>query len=103
VQTVDKWFDTSAFSPQPPFSLATLSSYQSQLRAAGTKNVDLSLNKTFPIKERASFRLILQLNNATNTPQFAAPNLTVTSPAFGTIGTQANQPRWLFLGGRLNF
>jgi hypothetical protein len=41
--------------------------------------------------------------NALNHPQFAAPNLTVGSSAFGKITAQANSPRHVQLGLKLYF
>ena len=36
--------------------------------------------------------------NAFNTPQFAGPNTSVTSTAFGQVTAQANSPRQLQFG-----
>lgn len=99
--TFDKWFDTGAFAPQPAFTLRTLSTNNSQIRADATHNVDLTISKDFPIMERLKFRLMMMMFNAFNTPQFSAPNTSVTSSAFGSINGQANQPRWIQFGAKL--
>jgi len=101
--TIAKWFDTGAFAPLPPFTVPTLSSRSSQIRADSTKAVDLTLAKEFHIHDRLTFRLQGQFYNLLNTPQFDVPNTTVTSPAFGTVTSQANQPRWIQVSGKIVF
>jgi len=44
------------------------------LRGPGLSNMDLSLFKNIPIKERATVQLRFQAYNLTNTPHFANPN-----------------------------
>jgi len=102
-KTIDKWFDTSAFAVQPAYTLRTTSSRFTGIRADDTKNFDLTLGKNFPIKESIRFRFMAQFYNAFNTPQFRAPNATVTSAAFGRVTGQANKPRWIWLSGKLEF
>jgi outer membrane receptor protein involved in Fe transport len=102
-QTVDRWFDTGEFTTLPPYTLSTLSTYTSWIRADGTHNVDFILSKNFPIRETVGFRLKAELFNITNTPQFAAPSTSVTSTSFGGVFSQSNNPRWFTLGGTLNF
>ena len=104
-RTIDKWFDTGAFAPQPPFTLRTLSSNLSAVRLDGTKNVDLTLAKKFPLpwREGMNFELQGQFFNLFNTPQFGAPNTSVTSPAFGTVTSQVNSPRWVQVALKVNF
>jgi len=101
--TVNKWFDAGAFAPQPAYTLATLSSYISQIRADGLKGIDFSLGKNIPIREAMKFRIKVEMFNALNTPQFATPNITVTNAAFGTVTSQANQPRNIMLSGSFHF
>jgi hypothetical protein len=102
-RTVDKWFDTSAFTTLPSYTFASTSSYSSQIRSSGARNLDLTFNKVVPIRERLSFRFMAQMYNATNTPQFAPPTATASSTAFGVVSSQFNQPRWFQLGGTLSF
>ena len=102
-RTIDKWFDTSAFGVQPQFTLRTVSSLLSGIRADGVHNFDLTIGKTFPIKEPLKLRFTTQFFNAFNSPQFSSPNTSVTSPAFGTISGQANYPRWIQLAAKVEF
>jgi hypothetical protein len=102
-QKLSKWFDTSAFSPLPPFTLPTVRPYLSNIRADGTQNYDFTVAKVFPIKESTKFEVGLNLYNAMNHAVFSAPNVSVTSAAFGTVTGQANTPRWLMVHGALSF
>jgi hypothetical protein len=102
-QNLAKWFDTSAFSPLPPFTLPTVRPYLSNIRAKGTQNYDFTIAKVFPIKDSVNFEVGLNLYNAMNHAVFSAPNISVTSAAFGTITGQANTPRWLMIHGALSF
>ncbi len=101
--TIEKWFDTGAFSAQPPFTLRSLSSNSSQIRADSTRNFDLNLGRNIPLRDRLALRLHAQFLNLLNTPQFSAPNSSVTSAAFGTVSGQANPPRWVFVGAKILF
>jgi outer membrane receptor protein involved in Fe transport len=103
--SLDKWFDTGAFAPQPAFTLRSVSSLISQIRADGTQRVDLTLGKQFRLPWREGMHVELQgrFFNLLNTPQFAAPNTSVTSSAFGTVTSQANQPRNIQVALRIVF
>ena len=102
-QSISKWFDTSAFIPQPPFTNRTLSTNLSWLRLDGTRSLDLTIGKNFPIYEQMFFRLQGMFYNVTNTPQFGSPNTSVTNAAFGSISSQTNQPRWVQVSGKFVF
>jgi len=102
-QTTDKWFDTGAFAPQPSSSAPSISTYISQIRTDGRKNLSLTIAKTFALREGIVLRLQAQMYNALNTPQFDAPNLAVTNLAFGSVSAQLNSPRLIILGGTLTF
>lgn len=107
LQSVDpsptKWFDTGAFAPLPSFTLPSLSTYNNQIRGQALRNLDISLAKNIPIREKMSLRLMLQAYNALNTVEFAPPNVTVTSAAFGTVSSQVNNPRLVIIGGVFQF
>ena len=71
------------------------------LRRDASKNLDLSASKDFPFGERRYVQLRIETFNITNHVTFAAPNLSPTSSAFGTIASQANSPRYIQLGARV--
>lgn len=97
-----RYFNPSAFTVTPQFS------YGNQPRASscygpGYLNTDLSLNKDFMVTERIHAEFRAEALNAFNTPQFAAPNLSVSSGSAGQITGTLGFPRLVQLGGRLTF
>jgi hypothetical protein len=89
-RSVERWFNVDAgFERDPAKQLAqnvnTFPTRFSGIRADGINNFDLSLFKTFRIREglRAQFRL--ETFNSLNHVQLGAPDTTPTSSAFGTI------------------
>jgi hypothetical protein len=75
------------------------------LRGLPRWNLDASLSKTFGIVgERVGATLSFQFTNVLNHLVFSNPTLSMTSPTtFGRITTQANTPRNLEFGLRINF
>jgi len=66
----------------------------------------LSLFKQFRttlIREGSLLEVRAEAFNALNHPQFAGPNVTVGSSAFGTVTSQANSPRQIQLAMKLYF
>ena len=103
-QTLDKWFDTTAFARAKPFNVPTDSLTQPNLRGPGRKSVDVSLFKNTRIKERYNVQFRAEVYNLTNSPFFEARGSTtdVTSQDFGKIVTGGN-PRNVQFGIRLVF
>jgi hypothetical protein len=74
------------------------------LRGPSQRDIDLALERTIPIKEGVSFRFRTEFFNITNTPNFANPNVSLTSgQAFGTITGTANNPRIIQFAGKIQF
>ncbi|MGJ5818749.1 carboxypeptidase regulatory-like domain-containing protein [Paludibaculum fermentans] len=73
------------------------------LRNDVANNLDLSMLKNFSITERVGGQFRFEAFNALNRTQFAAPNVSPTSAAFGTITGQANTSRQIQLGLKLKF
>lgn len=63
------------------------------MRNPGTRNLDLSLFKSFTVTEKLRTEFRAEAFNAFNTPVFGGPNGSVTSSAFGVISSQASSPR----------
>ncbi len=105
----ERWFNIDAgFERDPAKQLAqniqTFPSRFNGIRADGINNFDLSLFKNFRIREglRAQFRL--ETFNTLNHVQFAAPNTTPTSTAFGTItGEKGHGQRQLTMAIKVMF
>jgi hypothetical protein len=81
----------------------TFPSQFNNLRVDHTNNVDLTLTKTFRIRERARVQFRAESFNLCNKPLFAAPNLTANNASFGTIASQTNNPRYIQFGLRVTF
>ncbi len=88
-RSVSQWFNTSAFASAPAFTIGTSS--RNPVRGPGYRNLDLALMRRLLSGDRA-LEVRAEVFNATNTPQFLAPNTVVGSAAFGTI-TAAADPR----------
>ncbi len=103
----DRTFDTTRFNrvnaEQLDSNRRTLPTRFNDARADGVNQVDFSMIKTFPIRERLNMTFRVEVFNLTNTPIFSAPNLAPTNTNFGLITNQANQPRRLQLALRLYF
>jgi hypothetical protein len=81
----------------------TFPSMFQNLRSDAANNVDLSMIKNFHVTERMSMQFRFEAFNAFNRCEFAAPNVSPTSSAFGTISSQANTPRSIQMGLKLKF
>jgi len=83
--------------------IRTLPTMVTHARADGINSLDLSLSKANQLTEKLSMQFRCDFFNSLNHPQFAAPNLTPTSSAFGTISSQANLPRQIQLSVKFRF
>lgn len=99
------WFDTTGFAAQASFTRRTNPWLYDGLNGPGFKNLDLSLSKRIPIKERVRVALRLDAFNALNGMNWATPNLTVTASDFGKTNTQLSgyYGRQLQYSARLEF
>ncbi|MPZ17362.1 MAG: hypothetical protein GEV06_05555 [Luteitalea sp.] len=98
--TIERWFDTDVFSPAEPFTFGNVSRALPDVRADGVKNVDMTFSKSVRV-DRYRLQLRADVFNLFNRTQFAAPNGSVTSAAFGTVTSQANSPREIQVGVKL--
>jgi hypothetical protein len=83
--------------------IRTLPSQVGNARQDGIVTLDMSVIKNNRITDKVNAQLRADFFNALNHPSFAAPNLSPTSSAFGTITSQANLPRTIQLGLRIAF
>lgn len=84
-----RWFDTSMFQLQPAFTRRTNPLQYDDVKGPHFMNIDMTLAKMFPIKERVKFELRLESYNITNSFSGADPNLSVTGGTiFGRITAQ---------------
>ncbi|MGA2326704.1 MAG: TonB-dependent receptor [Bryobacteraceae bacterium] len=73
------------------------------LNAPFNSSIDLSVRREFAIYEKVKLAIQADAFNVNNTVRFGAPGLNPDVAAFGTITSQANQPRKLQLNARITF
>ena len=99
-QTVDKWFDTSAFTAVPSGTFGNAG--RNILRGPGWQSLDLSLQKRLNAG-RASLTLRWDVFNVFNTVNLGIPNADITSSAVGTISQLSGDPRLMQFSARVQF
>ncbi len=88
-RSIDRWFDASAFVAPPLYAFGN--SGRNILHGPGTKQLDLSLFKSFQFTESSRLEFRTEAFNAFNTPQFNNPNVTIGFTGVGKI-TSAGSP-----------
>jgi hypothetical protein len=104
--TLARWFNTSVFSAAKTYTFGNLGPRSPDIRADGVHNIDAVLAKSFfaTVKDRQyEMQFRGEFFNVMNTPQFGAPNGSVTSQSFGTVTSQTNNPREIQLGLKIKF
>jgi hypothetical protein len=96
-----RYFDTAAYAPVTQARLGN--SGRNTLRGPGVVNLDASLFRTFPLRERMNLQFRAEAMNATNTPHFNNPASSVNSTSFGYITSALDDQRILRLALRLSF
>jgi len=96
--------ETPVFQIQPAFTLRSHSTRFSNIRTSRPPTFDVSLFKTFRIRESLALQLRAEAFNFANTPWFGAPNTTAGSAAFGVVTpSQINDQRNVQLALKLVF
>jgi hypothetical protein len=94
------WFDPLAFTQAAPLTFGTAG--RDIIASPGFMNWDMSLFKTFVLREGIDLTFRAEFFDAFNQVRFDPPNLDSSSPFFGQIQS-AEQPRIIQLGLRLQF
>ncbi len=94
-RSTSRFFDTSAFSIAPQFTLGNSS--RNPVRGPGYGSADIAVTKRIRAAE-----LRAEVFNLTNTPPLGIPNVLAGSPGFGTINS-AGDPRVFQLALKLRF
>jgi hypothetical protein len=89
-RTTARFFDTSAFTAAPQFTIGNSS--RNPVSGPGYQTVDVMLGKLFAITERVRMEFRVEAFNSTNTPPLGNPNGSFGSAGFGSI-TTALDPR----------
>jgi hypothetical protein len=102
-----EWFNASVFNrnaaQQLADNLVTLSPTVGHVRSSAYNSSDTSLLKPVTIHEKVRLEIRGDFLNVFNQVSFAAPNVTPTSSAFGTVTAQMNVPRRIQAMLRLQF
>jgi hypothetical protein len=106
-RTAQEWFNTAAFTQNVATSGISVNgnSSRNMLRGPTFKDVDLSISRDFPFKERYKFQLRADAYNVFNIVSLSTPSgnsITAGSKTFGEILT-ANPMRQLQLGVNFSF
>jgi outer membrane receptor protein involved in Fe transport len=103
--TIDNWLNRAAFVNAPAFTFGNVGRNLPRTRSDGQNNIDLSLMKTFSIREQIRLQFRAESFNLTNTPVFGNPAANIDAGNFGTVtGFAANNtPRNFQLALKLYF
>jgi hypothetical protein len=108
-RSVRQWFNTSGFertaSKQLVSNIRYFPSKISAVRGDGINIADLSLFKTFALREKLKLQLRGEAEGVMNHPNFDLPNMTPNNSLFGVISTTATnqEERRIFVGLKLLF
>ena len=80
-RTVSQWFNTSAFTVAPQFTIGTSS--RNPVRGPSYRNVDLALIRRLSIASGRALEVRAEAFNLTNTPPLGAPNAVFGAPDLG--------------------
>jgi hypothetical protein len=99
------YFNIAAFQTPAPFTLGNTprTMAYSSLRQEGSKNENVSVAKTIPIKEGISFQFKADAFNLFNRVQLGGVSSDISSSAFGQANGQSNAPRQLQFEGYIRF
>lgn len=98
------YLDKTAFVDPAPYTFGNVPrSAPYGLRAPTFWEVDTTVRRTFPIKERLRFQLSADFFNLMNNVIFAPPATNIDASSFGTVSSTQNQSRHIQLSGRLTF
>jgi hypothetical protein len=90
---VDRFLDLAVFPAQPSERFGNVTRYNPKVRAFPSLNENISIAKTFPIREQVRLDFRWEAFNLFNRTQFGTGNLNLNSNAFGVVNSQVNSPR----------
>jgi hypothetical protein len=96
------WLNAAAFSNGPLYGFGNLSR-TTNARGFPLLDESVTLIKKFPIRERVSLEFRAEFYNVLNRVQFSSPTTSITSPSFGVVSGQANNPRQGQMALKLNW
>ena len=99
--TVDKWFNTAAYSRAANGTFGTAG--RSEVIGPGITNWDFSLSKEFHFAQQPYVEFRFEAFNFLNHPNFGDPNTTLSSVTFGRISSTRTDMRQLQFGLKFVF
>jgi hypothetical protein len=101
-QSMDRWFDTSAFVSAQPYSFGNGTRTEPNLRNPGSFSFDSVLSRWQPIRERLRLQFRAEFYNILNHPVLGSPNGSITNSNYGRITSKSGN-RTTMMGLRLEF
>ena len=95
-----RWFDTSAFTVAPQFTLGNAS--RNPVRGPAYRNVDVMVSRRVRLPSPMALEIRAEAFNVLNTPPLGNPGAVLGAASFGTI-TSAGDPRVVQLAMKLRF
>ncbi len=103
-QSINNWFNGASMAVLPAFTARRIPYYWNGLRVPAINNWDMSFIKTTPLyKERVKLQFRCEMINALNRVWFGGLDTGPTSATFTKLNAQANQPRNIQFGLKLNY
>jgi hypothetical protein len=102
-KSIATFFNPAAYVNQPAGTLGT--AHRNQIFGPNYRHFDVSVFKTFDVRERLKAQFRAEMFNVANQSNFAQPNVTVNSTTIGTITALNNNynPRLVQFALRLDF
>ena len=102
-QRIAEWFDTSVFSQPQNYTFGDTGRNLPDVRGPGQHNMDLSIfkNTQFGPDRKLNLQYRVEMFNAFNSAQFAAPGVTLAAANFGVITADAVAPRQIQMALKL--
>jgi Carboxypeptidase regulatory-like domain len=101
-QSMNQWFDTTAFANPAAYSFGTASRTEPDLRNPGTISWDSGMSRWQPVRERMRLQFRADMYNILNHPNLGAPSTGITSSTFGQITSKSGN-RTITMALRLEF
>jgi hypothetical protein len=103
-QSINNWFNGASMAVLPPFTARRIPYYWNGLRVPAINNWDMSFIKTTSLyQERVKLQFRCEMINAFNRVWFGGLDTSPTSATYTKLNAQANQPRNIQFGLKLNY
>jgi hypothetical protein len=100
-RTANEWFNPAAFVAPPAFTYGNAG--RNSVYGPPMQTLDLALERTFHITEKANFQFRAEAFNALNKVNLGTPNRFVNEPQFGTITMAMTPGREMQVSARISF